>query len=443
MGSRPRPGAACPLSQREGTHVQNHPARPCRSDARRVRRHGLSRRRRAARPRRRPPTAASTGSPASSTGRPDPQRQFGGSTTTASASTRAFALEAIGRSRHRRPAGSATPSSERRRLHRRRLVRRPRQQVRRSDGQVARAGPVHRRRPDATSAASTLSSGSTAVVTKSGPAEGPDRRQVHVRRLRQHHRPDPGRARPRPPRRAARPARPGSSCSSSSAAQGFFRLNFAKPSAAHQSCRRRTPPTPTRRRTPWSSCGRPARAHPELRAALKRCCRLARRPAAQERRVRRRHHHGDPEHQQHRPRWLGARAHAGHCTSAKAAASWIAGFQVGPQIRGFAARRSARSRSPTTKAALKAGRAGRHHRRDPGPVAPGHDPGGAGPARSGTAAESVLRHVVRLAAATLHGRGGGRGPARRPPRPSTCSTGVRCLGGRGLPPARWRCPDVL
>ena len=92
--------------------------------------------------------------------------------------------------------------------------------------------------------------------------QGTDRRQVGVRRLRQHDRSDPGRARPdrreEQPRRCCAEVPPAAAVPPGLPAAQLLQ-DRPRPARA---AARRAPPTPTPRRTPWSSCGRPARATP-------------------------------------------------------------------------------------------------------------------------------------------------------------------------------------
>ena len=92
------------------------------------------------------------------------------------------------------------------------------------------------------------------------------------------------------------------------------------------------------------------------------------------------------EHQQHRPGGLGARPHRDGAARPGPLPTWVAGLQLGAQTRRLAAGRAAR-RDRLRQGGAQGGAAGRHHRRDPRPVAPSHVAGRAGAARSGTAAE--------------------------------------------------------
>ena len=85
------------------------------------------------------------------------------------------------------------------------------------------------------------------LVTKSGPAKGRIADHSHVRRLRQHHRPDPGRARPHRRQERARPA-PAAAVPARAAVQARATSgsNFAKPKAPHQGCGAKEPRRPRR-----------------------------------------------------------------------------------------------------------------------------------------------------------------------------------------------------
>ena len=88
---------------------------------------------------------------------------------------------------------------------------------------------------------------------------------------------------------------------------GFFRLNFAKLKSDNQGCRKSSPADPDATSYAVVELWKTSKGHPAFRKSLEACRLVAAGPAAQERRVHRRHQHGDAQHQQHRPRGMGAR----------------------------------------------------------------------------------------------------------------------------------------
>jgi hypothetical protein len=136
--------------------------------------------------------------------------------------------------------------------------------------------------------------------------------------------------------------------------QGFFRLNFAKPGASHQSCRPKDPADPDATSYAVIQLWKTSKAHPKLRAALKDAVSWLGKQQRQNGSF-----VGGTSTATPNTNSTGLAAWAlgrsGHCTSAKAAATWIAGFQVGPQDPGssLAGQRGAVAYD---KAALEAGR---------------------------------------------------------------------------------------
>jgi hypothetical protein len=136
--------------------------------------------------------------------------------------------------------------------------------------------------------------------------------------------------------------------------QGFFRLNFSKPKARHQSCGKTSPADPDATSYAVVQLWKTSKGHPALRNALKRASAWL---AEQERK------NGSfvggtstvtpNTNSTGLAAW--ALATTGRCTAAKKAAQWVAGFQLGAQPSGsqLAGQRGAIAYD---RAGMKAGR---------------------------------------------------------------------------------------
>jgi len=136
--------------------------------------------------------------------------------------------------------------------------------------------------------------------------------------------------------------------------QGFFRLNFSKPKAQHQSCGKNSPADPDATSYAVVQLWRTSKGHPVLRDALRRASAWL------------------AEQQRKNGSFIGgtstatpntnstglaawALATSGRCTAAKQAAQWVSGFQLGAQAPGskLAGQRGAIAYD---RAGMKAGR---------------------------------------------------------------------------------------
>ncbi len=136
--------------------------------------------------------------------------------------------------------------------------------------------------------------------------------------------------------------------------RGFFRLNFSKPKAAHQGCGAKDPADPDATSYAVVQLWRASKGKPTLRAALKDAAAWL---ATQQRKggafV------GGTSTASPNTNSTGLAAWAlglsGRCSAAKAAATWVAGFQLGAQPTGSALA-GERGAIAYDKAGLKAGR---------------------------------------------------------------------------------------
>jgi hypothetical protein len=115
--------------------------------------------------------------------------------------------------------------------------------------------------------------------------------------------------------------------------QGYFRLNFSNPGAAHQSCRKTSPADPDTTSYAVVQLWKASKDNPKLRAALKNAVAWL---------VKQQRKNGSfiggtttavpNANSTGVAAW--ALALTGHCSAAKSAAGWVAGLQVGPQKAG-------------------------------------------------------------------------------------------------------------